>query len=177
MTLVGKLSTHRLRQNSSGGERLGVLSVHLEGAACRVGCEFCYLGARASDGNRPLDLALVVEALGGLDYQELAVAVSEPAAAARPALGRLAEAVHARGRRLTVTTTLAVAAEPGLLEGVDRVNLSIDPRKGSVEPARVARLAARLRPSEIVLVVSLHTPEFAARLVEGGLLEALVDLR
>jgi hypothetical protein len=165
-----------------------VLSLHLEGAACRVGCEFCYLGARSDggDGLAPLDLDLVEAALGRLEFEEVAVAVSEPAAppgmaGTRAALERLSRAVRARGRRFTVTTTAAVAAsalsdQQGLLGGVDRLNLSVDPEKGTVDPGRIGRLAARLRPSEIVLVVSLTSPQFAARLVEGGLLEALVDL-
>ena len=61
-----------------------------------------------------------------------------------------------------------------------RANLSIDSHKGVVEPARVEALAASLRAAqpalEIVLIATLDTPEFAARLVDDGLLEALVDL-
>ena len=65
---------------------LGVLSIHLDGAACRVGCEFCYLGARApSDlssppdgaGAKHLDIKMLEDVLSRLDYAEVAVAVSE----------------------------------------------------------------------------------------------------
>ena len=35
---------------------LGVLSLHLDGSPCRVGCEFCYLGSRPDSQGAPLDL-------------------------------------------------------------------------------------------------------------------------
>jgi hypothetical protein len=156
--------------------------VHLDGRACRVGCEFCYLAQRqgsGTDGSQPF-AARVAELLGLLAYDEVAVAVSEPVELARPLLSVITDAARARGRPVTITTTLAVAAaEPSLFDGVDRVSLSVDPRKGSVRPAAVGQLArlikARAPGLEVVLIVSLITPEFAARLVEDGLLEALVD--
>jgi hypothetical protein len=155
--------------------------VHLDGEVCRVGCEFCYLGQRSGDSGGASLLgqdvsALLEKALGALDYDEVAVAVSEPAEAARPALEKIRRA--AGERRLSVTTTLQIArTHAALLDGVDRVNLSVDPRKGRVSPAAIARLGRRLRAqgTEVVLIVSLTTPEFAAKLV-GGLLETLVDL-
>jgi hypothetical protein len=173
MTSIPALSTH-------SGRSLGVLSVHLDGQRCRVGCEFCYLGAREPGGAGPPEPRLLDELLERLDYREVAVAVSEPAAAARPALEAIVRAAARRGRPVAVTTTVAVAAEPGLLDGVARLSLSVDPRKGRVVPShleRAARLAKVGRPSlEVVLIVSLISPEFAARLVEGRLLAALVDL-
>ena len=169
------------RQPSLSTRSLGVLSVHLDGNRCRVGCEYCYLGAREGGESGPLPETLVEDALARLAYDEVAVAVSEPAADALPALHAIARAAHAHGRPVAVTTTLQVAAStPGLLDGIERVNLSVDPRKGRVSPARINQLARLLhagtpRP-DVVLIVSLTTPEFAARLVEGGLLAELVDL-
>lgn len=152
----------------------GVLSIHLEGGACRVGCEFCYLGARADAGPTRADLGLLEAAVGRLTFEELAVALSEPVTAAAPALERLKQA--ARGRPLQVTTTLPIAqAHPELFDGVARVSLSVDPRKGAVSPERIDAVARRL-DAEVVLIVSLVTPAFAAELFEGGLLERLVDL-
>lgn len=150
-----------------------VLSVHLDGKVCRVGCEYCYLGQRREAGDPDSGWPEALEqALASLDYREVAVAVSEPAEEARPLLERLRKAVP----RLSVTTTLQVARTCGdLLDGADRVNLSVDPRKGRVSLGAVARVARRMR-GEVVLIVSLVTPEFAARLVDGGLLQALLEL-
>jgi hypothetical protein len=154
------------------------LSLHLDGEVCRVGCEFCYLGQRKGESAGGLDLGLVERALEQLDYREVAVAVSEPVEAALAALPGIRRA--AGKRLLSVTTTVPVAQTPGLLDGVDRLNLSIDPRKGLVSARAVARslgaIRARAKSTEIVLIVSLTTPEFAARLIDGGLLETLVDL-
>ena len=160
---------------------LGTLSIHLDGGPCRVGCAFCYLGARTEAVDRrsdPLRLPLVVEALGALRYDELAVAVSEPLEAALP---RLAALVAAARAPVTVTTTPQLARRaPELFAGVARVNLSIDSHKGIVEPARIDLLASSLRAAhpalEIVLLATLDCPAFAARLVDQGLLAALVDL-
>jgi hypothetical protein len=166
MTARGVVSTHDL----------GVLSIHLDGAVCRVGCEFCYLGARVHESGA-FDATAVEEALAKLRYREVAVAVSEPVETARPALSAIVRAARAP---VAVTTTLQVAAgEPGLFDGIARVNLSVDPRKGRVVPARIAAVARALhaqtpRP-DVVLIVSLISPEFAAQLV-GGLLAELVDL-
>jgi hypothetical protein len=157
-----------------------VLSVHLEGTACRVGCEFCYLGNREPTDSSLPELPLLQNLLASLTYDEVAVAVSEPAEAARPALAVIRAAAAAAGRPLAVTTTLQIAAAfPELLDGAQRVNLSVDPRKGPVMPERIGALGRALKargPVDVVLIVSLVTPSFAARLVDDGLLEALVDL-
>jgi hypothetical protein len=59
------------------------------------------------------------------------------------------------------------------------VNLSVDPAKGRVHASRVVEVTRALKAEaptlEIVLIVSLSTPEFAACLCDG-LLEELVDL-
>lgn len=175
MTRAETLSTRgrSLPVAAPSGKPLGVLSIHLDGARCRVGCEFCYLALRDGAPGAAPDLGALEQALARLDYQEVAVAVSEPVDAARGPLARIARAAQARGRPLTVTTTAQVIAQaPELLDGAARVNLSIDPRKGSVAPARVA-LAARAAKGaagrEVVLIVSLTTPEFAESLLAGGL--------
>jgi hypothetical protein len=152
---------------------LGVLSIHLDGGRCRVGCEFCYLGQRVGASGAEPELELIEQALARLDYDEVAVALSEPPEAAREPLERIARAARARGRPLSITTTAqVVAAAPDLLDGASRVNLSVDPRKGSVAPSRVA-LAARAAKGaagrEVVLIVTLTTPEFAESLLAGGL--------
>src|SRR5581483_8403905 len=180
MTVLHDLSTRVL---DGSGRDLGVLSVHLDGQRCRVGCEFCYLGARADEAAGPPDLALFEAALERLRYREVAVAVSEPGEAALPALERFAAAANRRNLPLTVTTTLSLAAAlPLLTDGAARANLSVDPRKGAVDPRRIGELVRRLRerrgdrPLDVVLIVSLITPEFAARLIDGGLLAELVEL-
>jgi hypothetical protein len=144
-----------------------------------VGCAFCYLGAR-QDGPGRLDPAIVTDLLARLRYDEVAVALSEPLEPARPLLAAIRAAARAP---LAVTTTPAIARrEPELLTGVARVNLSVDPAKGpaAVDPARLGELAAALEAQhpglEVVLIVSLATPEFAARLIDDGLLADLVDL-
>ena len=48
MPLVA-LSTRRSDEKTS----LGTLSIHLDGAPCRVGCAFCYLGARRDGEGAP----------------------------------------------------------------------------------------------------------------------------
>jgi hypothetical protein len=173
MIPVSRLSTRR----TDGKTSLGTLSVHFEGRVCRVGCEFCYLGAReGADG--PLDLGLLRELIGALEFDELAVALSEPVEPWLEALTAMSELAAARKRPLAVTTTLPVAQAYLLqLDGVDRVNLSVDPRKGVVDAPRIDLLAQRLEVREVALVVSLVTPGFAADLIERGLLENLVDLR
>jgi hypothetical protein len=150
-----------------------VLSVHLDGKVCRVGCEFCYLGQRREAGEPQIGWhSLLEQALARLDYREVAVAVSEPAEEARPILQRIRGAVP----RLSITTTLQIARSSGdLLDDADRVNLSVDPRKGRVSLGAIARVARRVR-GEVVLIVSLVTPEFAAQVVDGGLLHALLEL-
>jgi hypothetical protein len=159
--------------------KLGVLSVHADGRPCRVGCEFCYLGARVADGAGP-DLLLLADALARLEYDELAFSLSEPSVEAE-VLACCAAGAAARGRPLAVTTTLAIAAaRPELLDGAARVNLSVDPRKGPrnvpapVDPRRIDAIAAALKsraPVEIVLIVSLVSAEFAGTLLDGLLAE------
>ena len=180
MTSRDVMSTRLRVVSSEFPTGLGVLSLHLDGEVCRVGCEFCYLGQRKgeSNGSTGLDLGLVEQALERLDYREVAVAVSEPVETALAALPGIRRA--AGKRLLSVTTTVPVAQTPGLLDGVDRLNLSIDPRKGLVSARAVARSVSAIRAqaprTEIVLIVSLTTPEFAARLIDEGLLATLVDL-
>jgi hypothetical protein len=170
-----------------------VLSIHLDGRPCRVGCPFCYLGARI-EGDRALlrgsappgsmpdpdPVALVEAALDRVDYAEVAIALSEPITPARLLLERLVAAAARRSRPVAVTTTLDIAAAmPALARGVSRVSLSVDPAKGRVAVSRVVEVARALKAEapalEVVLIVSLATPEFATRLF-GGLLEELVDL-
>jgi hypothetical protein len=155
---------------------LGTLSIHLDGTPCRVGCRFCYLGDRPDPGGGRLHLPLAAEALGALRYDEVAVAVSDIADAA--ALRALVAAARAP---VAVTTTLQLAARaPELLDGVARVSLSVDSYKGWADPARIGALAHALTAAhprlEVVLLATLDTAEFAARLVDEGLLAALVDL-
>ena len=127
---------------------LGTLSIHLDGAPCRVGCAWCYLGRRVGDPaeTRPdhVHLPVLAEALGRLRYDEVAVAVSEPLEEALP---RLRAVVAAARAPVAVTTTpqLARRAPPALLDGVARLSLSIDSHKGVVEPARVG---CTCRPAE-----------------------------
>jgi hypothetical protein len=156
---------------------VGTLSIHLDGGRCRVGCAFCYLGGRTERG-AAFPTALVVEALARLAYDEVAVALSEPI---EPAAPRLAAVLAAARAPVALTTTPQIAARaPELFAGVARLNLSIDSHKGVVEPAAIASLSDGLKRAhprlEIVLLATLDTPAFAARLVDGGLLAALVDL-
>ena len=156
---------------------LGTLSIHLDGGPCPVGCAFCYLGARTEPGGR-LRLPLVEDALARLRYDEVAVALSDPLEAAAPRLRALVAAARAP---VAVTTTPHLARRaPELFAGVARLNLSVDSHKGLTDPARLGELTARLRAAhprlELVLLATLDTPAFAAALVDGGLLAALVDL-
>lgn len=175
----------------AGGAALGVLSIHFEGGRCRVNCPFCYLGKRtdAAPPGAPgsLDIDLVEAALEALAYREVAVAISEPVEAVLPALRRLSEVTARRGRRLSLTTTLAVlstlAAEaPEVLAAAGRVSLSIDPFKGQLaapalrmggpvdaEEVRAAlRLLADKSAAERVLILTLSTAEFAERVFGPG---------
>lgn len=167
---------------------LGVLSIHLDGQRCRVGCEYCYLGARTgSDGEADgsgrdsrdsLDTEVLGAALSRLDYAEIAVAVSEPAFRAVEPLRAIVAAARKRGRPVAVTTTASVLRDcPELVEGVARVSLSIDPRKGPTAPSWVARVAGSVRASgrEVALIVSLVTERYAQALLDGEL-AALVEL-
>ncbi len=164
---------------------LGVLSIHLDGTVCRVGCEFCYLGDRvAPSAEGGLAHTMLGEILARLDYAEVAVAVSEPANHAVAPLSAIARAAAARGKPLSITTTASVlATAPALLDGVSRVNLSVDPRKGSVAPKLIALAARRAKaespgpiPREVVLIASLTTPAWAESLVGEGRLRELLEL-
>ncbi len=152
---------------------LGTLSIHLDGTPCGVGCDFCYLGRRREDGGR-LDLSLATAALAALRYDEVAVAVSDAHDAA--ALRVLTAAARAP---VAVTTTLQQAAHLDLA-GVHRLNLSVDSFKGWADPARIGALAHTVKAAhptlDLVLLATLDTPAFAARLVDGGLLAELVAL-
>jgi hypothetical protein len=180
MTSLVTLSTRPSDDKRDGARSLGTLSLHLDGAPCRVGCAFCYLGARRADANGPAapDLALLIDALARLRYDEVAVAVSEPLAPALPLVTAIVAAARAP---VAITTTLQLARQaPALFDGgVARANLSVDPAKGAVDVARIAATAQALKARqpqlEIVLITSLTTPEFAAQLVDEGLLAALVD--
>ena len=165
---------------------LGVLSIHLDGGVCRVGCEFCYLGAREASIASPedpaipknLDLKMLEDVLSRLDYAEVAVAISEPAAPMLGPLRAIVRAATARGKPVAITTTASViASERGVVEGVSRVNLSVDPRKGPVAPRWVDHVArmARAPGREVALIVSLVNPAFAESLLAGNL-RALVEL-
>ncbi len=106
------------------------------------------------------------------------MAVSEPLEAAAP---RLAALVAAARAPVAVTTTPQLARRaPELFAGVARVNLSVDEHKGLTDPARLDALARALVAAhprlEVVLLATLDTPAFAARLVDEGLLAALVEM-
>lgn len=153
---------------------LGTLSIHLDGTPCGVGCDFCYLGRRGAEGGGRLRLPLVADALRTLRYDEVAVAVSDAHDAA--ALRVLTAAARAP---VAVTTTLQQAPHVDLA-GVHRLNLSVDSYKGWAEPARIGALAHMLKAAhpalDVVLLATLDTPAFAARLVDGGVLAELVAL-
>lgn len=178
MTSLVTLSTRPSDDKRRCGQSLGTLSLHLDGVPCRVGCAFCYLGAR-TDGPAAPDLALLTDALTRLHYDEVAVAVSEPLAPMLPLVTAIVAAARAP---VAITTTLQLARQaPELFDGgVARANLSVDPAKGAVDVTRIAATAQALKAQhpalEIVLIASLATPEFAARLVDDGLLAALVDV-
>lgn len=174
-----------------GPASLGVLSIHLDGAPCRVGCEFCYLGARSRpfgpvgpSGPGSLSPAELEAVLARLDFAEVAVALSEPALTWLPQLEAIVAAAGRRRRPVAVTTTFAVLADlvrqcevsgRDPLAGVSRVSLSVDPRKGPTRPLQVsaAAAAARAPGREVVLIVSLIDARFAGWLLDGGLGELL----
>ena len=182
---------------------IGVLSVHLDGAPCAVACPFCYLGARleAPPATAPLitlgrghgararaakqghSVDQLEQVIDGLEFAELAIAVSEPVDDA--AIARLCAAAARRGRPATLTTTIEVAAaHPQLLQHAQRLNLSVDAWKiaGDAETilraVRGAAAAARAAKAdlEIIALATLATPTFASLLVQEGLLAALVDV-
>jgi hypothetical protein len=116
-----------------------------------------------------------------LSYTELAIAVSEPVDEA--AVRRLADAARRVGRPVAITTTIEVAeAHPALFDGLQRLNLSVDPWKIAGDAAAVlasveaaARAAKQTAGLEVIALATLSTPTFATLLVEGELLAAMVD--
>lgn len=173
MTPLYRLSTNQAPAS------LGVLSVHLDGNRCKVDCDFCYLGTREGEKAPPPDLSVLRQLLNDLDYQELAVAINDPAESAWPAFAVLCEVAQARGCALAVTTTLTVAAAyPEKLAAAARLNLSVDGYKGA-SLARIREATAAVQVAgkpEVVLIASLDTPAFAARLIAQGMLAQLLEL-
>jgi hypothetical protein len=99
-------------------------------------------------------------------------------------LSQIARIAAARGRKVAITTTVAVAqALPAeALRGIDRISLSIDPFKGPgpgpVTAAAVGQVAEAVRRKSaavIVLIVTLSSRRFAEELF-SGLLAELVAL-
>jgi len=161
--------------------RLGVLSIHLDGERCRIGCTYCYLGNRPKPSlgiGKPatLDPKMLAEAVATLPAREVAVAISEPVHGVPDALKAVVRAANARGLPVAVTTTVAVAEkERGLFGDVDRVNLSIDPAKGPVSVRPLIKLAQDLTTSrrEVAFIVTLSNLAFANELA-GGLLASML---
>ncbi len=166
------------------------MGFHLDGTICRVGCSFCYLGARTASTDRALEPELLADIVGALPAREIAVAVSEPARRWRSGLSALAEAAARKGVHLTITTTPDVVADdPWVLDGASRVSFSLDPEKVRPEKSG-ADAAMALRPRrpggidfvtldralaecarrerlEVVALVSLVTPDLASTLADG----------
>jgi hypothetical protein len=154
---------------------LGTLGVHLDGRACRVGCEYCYL-ARREGSDRALDPGLAARVVALAPARDIAIAISEPARRWRDGLEAAVASARARGLPVAITTTpQVVAADPWVLEGASRLTVSVDPAKGEVDVTALrATLAAVARPGlEIVALPSLISPGYADRLA-GGLLAELV---
>ena len=149
---------------------LGTLSIHLDGARLRVGCNFCYLGARratapAGGAQAPtLRLPLVAEALGA-------------AALRRAGRGRLASrwTRRRRGSRALVAAARAPVAVTTTPQLARRARRRAVRRRGAASTCRstrdkgVGRAGARSRrwrrrckprhPGlEVVLIATLDTP-------------------
>lgn len=162
---------------------LGTLGFHLDGRPCRVGCEFCYLGARTPDPvrgpvlERTLDPVLLRELVLGVRTQEIAVAVSEPARRWRRGLAAIVQAAQERRLPVAITTTAAVvAADPWILDGAARLSVSIDPAKGNrgVDIADLAAALSGVPPEvEVIGLVSLASAEFCEQLASGLLFDLL----
>src|SRR5262249_56348376 len=90
--------------------RLGTLGFHLDGRPCRVGCDFCYLGARPAATERSLDPTLAARAVDEAPARDIAVAISEPAARWREGLAAVVAAAQRRALPVAVTTTPQVVA-------------------------------------------------------------------
>ncbi len=171
---------------------MGTLGFHLDGRPCRVGCDFCYLGARRSldgptVGERELDPAQVAAIVAGAPARDVAVAVNEPASRWRPGLEAIVAAARARGLGVAITTTPeVVAADPWVVDGATRLTLSVDPAKrgptfplgpAAIDPRALAGTAASVaRPGlEIVALVSMMSPGFCDALA-GGLLGEILAI-
>ncbi len=170
---------------------LGTLGLHLEGLPCRVGCSFCYLGARArpETGEDELDPDTAAAIVAAAPATGVAVAVSEPASRWRAALDAVKAAAARRGIPVALTTTPAVIARDSwVLDGCRTLNLSIDPEKGPKKGPKkgpgsvlVASLRRALRRAflppglEVVGLVSLASRDFADRLAEGLLAELVAE--
>jgi len=156
---------------------LGTLGFHLDGRACRVGCEFCYLGLREGAGDRALDPAVAARVVALAPARDIAVAISEPARRWRAGLEAVVAAARARGLPVAITTTPeVVAADPWVTDGASRLTVSVDPMKGPAVDVAALRsvLASVTRPGlEIIALPSLVTPAFADRLADGLLGELI----
>jgi hypothetical protein len=154
---------------------LGTLGFHLDGRACRVGCEFCYLGQREG-GGRALDPEVAASVVAVAPAKGIAVAISEPARRWRSGLDAVVTTARARGLPVVITTTPdVVAADPWVVDGASGLTVSVDPAKGEVDVAALRRVLASVRRRqaglEIVALPSLVTPAFADRLADGLLAE------
>jgi hypothetical protein len=171
---------------------LGTLGFHLDGRPCRVGCEFCYLGARPPAAGRDLDPEVAAAIVAGAPARDVAVAISEPAGRWRAGLEAIVAAARARGLGVAVTTTPEVAAsDPWVAAGVTRLTLSVDPAKA---PGAIQLGASASRPPpetisvgdltrtvasvardglEIIALVSMMSPAFCDALADGLLGEIL----
>src|SRR5262249_25670420 len=166
---------------------LGTLGLHLEGRPCRVGCSFCYLGARPAaspgDENDEMDPDVAAAVVAAAPATGVAVALSEPASRWRASLDAVKAAAARRGIPVASTTTpAAVARDLWILDGCRTLNLSIDPAKapgkGSVDVASLRRVLRRaFLPAglEVVGLVSLVSREFADRLARGLLAELVAE--
>jgi hypothetical protein len=155
---------------------LGTLGFHFDGRVCRVGCSYCYLGARPASSERALSPELAAEIVAAAPARDIAVAISEPARRWREGLVAVGAAARRRGLLLAVTTTPAVViADPWVATDASRLTLSVDPEKGPFELQALGdTLRAIDRPElEVVALVSLVSPAFCDELA-GGLLERLL---
>src|SRR5687767_2986747 len=110
---------------------LGTLGFHFDGRACRVGCSYCYLGARPAAAERALSPELAADIVAAAPARDIAVAISEPARRWQKGLVAVGAAARARGLPLAVTTTAAVVtSDPWVVDDAARLTISVDPAKG-----------------------------------------------
>jgi hypothetical protein len=168
-----------MKINDMSTHRLGTLGFHLDGRPCRVGCSYCYLGARTprvGAGERALDGGVAAAIVAGAPARDVAVAISEPAGRWRAGLEAIVAAARARGLPLAVTTTpQVVASDPWVVDGAARLTVSVDPEKGEVDVGALRSvLAGVARPDlEIIALPSLVSPGYVDRLARGLLAELL----